>query len=253
MTLTEDQRERYSRMLALRDFNEEDMESIMKTQITMVGAGGLGSAALRLLAAIGFGRITIIDNDIVELSNIQRQTVYNTEDLGRNKAEAASENLGRMNPEVKFKSVVSKIDDTNAVMHIKSADIIVDGLDSFKARRAVNTASVNLRIPYIFAGAVEYYGNLSTFIPGETGCLHCMLRDAKDDPELTCANIGVSPTLLSIVGAIEVREAVLLATGQKPKLHGQLMTIDIDSLAIECFDLKRVDNCPICGKLSSEK
>ncbi len=240
-------------MLALRDFDEEAIESIMNTQICMVGAGGLGSAALRLIAAIGFGKISIIDNDIVELSNIQRQTLFNTDDLGKNKAEAASLNLTRMNPEVEIKSVVSEIDEDNAVKLIRGADIIIDGLDSFKARRSVNTASVNLKIPYIFAGAVEYYGNLSTFIPRATGCLHCMLGDAKDNPELTCAKIGVSPTLLSIVGAIEVREAVLIATNRKPKLFRQLMTVDIDSLAIEYFELKRVDNCPVCGKLSSEE
>ena len=105
MKLTDEQQERYSRMLALRDFSESDMETIMNTTVAMLGAGGLGSPALRLLAAIGFGRIRIIDRDIVELSNIQRQTVFNTEDIGKPKAEAAADNLELMNPEVQFETV----------------------------------------------------------------------------------------------------------------------------------------------------
>ena len=114
-------------MLALRDFSEDNMDKIMNTTVAMLGAGGLGSPSLRLLAAIGFGRIKIVDRDIVELSNIQRQTVFNTDDIGKPKAEAAAENLALMNPEVHFDPVCVSIDDENAVDVIRGADIIVDG------------------------------------------------------------------------------------------------------------------------------
>jgi adenylyltransferase/sulfurtransferase len=235
-------------MLALRDFSEDNMDTIINTTVAMLGAGGLGSPALRLLAAIGFGRIRIIDRDIVELSNIQRQTVFNTEDIGKPKAEAAAYNLELMNPEVQFHPICVSIDDENAVDVLKGADIIVDGLDSFTARRAVNRASLSLKIPYVFAGAVEYYANLTTFIPGETGCLHCVMGNAQDNPENTCAQVGVSPMLLSLAAGIEVNEALDLALGRKPKLVNQLMTIDTSTLSFDFFDIGKAADCDVCSK-----
>ena len=251
MKLTDEQRERYSRMLALRDFSEEDMDTIMGTTIAMLGAGGLGSPSLRLLTAIGFGRIKIVDRDIVELSNIQRQTVFNTQDIGKPKAEVAAENLELMNPEVQFDPICISIDNDNAVEILKGVDIIVDGLDSFKTRRVVNKASLVLNIPYVFAGAVEYYANLTTFIPGKTGCLNCVMGDAQDNPENTCAHVGVSPTLLSIAAAVEVNEALKLALGRKPDLADHLMTIDTSTLSFDFFDIGKAVDCEVCSNPQS--
>lgn len=248
MKLTEKQRERYSRMLALRDFSEDDMETIMNTTVAMLGAGGLGSPALRLLTAIGFGRIRIVDRDIVELSNIQRQTVFNTRDIGKPKAEAAAENLELMNPEVQFDPICVSIEDDNGIDILKGVDIIVDGLDSFKARRAVNKASLALNIPYVFSGAVEYYANLTTFIPGKTGCLQCVMGDAQDNPENTCARVGVSPTLLSFAAAVEVNETLKLALRRTPDLANRLMTIDTSTLAIDFFDIGKAADCEVCSQ-----
>ena len=247
MKLSDNQRERYSRMLALRDFTEKDMQSIMRTNVTVVGAGGLGSPALRLLTAIGFGTIRIIDRDIVELSNIQRQTIYNTEDIGEPKALVAAANLALMNPEVEFEPFAVSVQDENVNQLIKGTDIIIDGLDSFKTRRVINKASLDLKIPYIFAGAVEYYANLSTFIPGETGCLHCLMGEAEDNPENTCAQVGVTPTLLSLAAAVEVNEAIRLGIGVKPVLANRLMTIDSSILSFDFFDIGRVTTCPQCS------
>ena len=248
MKLTDEQHERYSRMLALRDFSEEDMKTIMNTTVAMLGAGGLGSPALRLLAAVGFGRIRIIDRDIVELSNIQRQTVYNTEDIGKPKAEAAAYNLELMNPEVQFDPICVSLDDDNAVDVLRGVDIIIDGLDSFKARRALNKASLLLDIPYVFAGAVEHYANLTTFIPGKTGCLSCVMGDAQDNPENTCARVGVSPMLLSIAASIEVNEALKLALGREPDLVNRLMTIDTSNLSFDFFDIGKAADCSVCSQ-----
>ncbi|MHA1768904.1 MAG: HesA/MoeB/ThiF family protein [Candidatus Thorarchaeota archaeon] len=247
MKLTDDLRERYSRMLALRDFNEDDMESVMGTTVAQVGAGGLGSPALRLMTALGFGKILIVDRDVVELSNIQRQTVYNNDDIGEPKAEAAARNLKRMNPVVELEPVCASVTEENSEDLLAGADIIVDGLDSFEARRAVNRASLKLGIPYVFAGAVEYYANLSTFIPGKTACLQCVMGKAEDNPENSCALIGVSPTLLSIVASIEVEEALRLATSREPALANKLMTIDIQSLTFDTFDIGKDEHCSACS------
>lgn len=236
-------------MLALKDFSENDMKSIMNTTVTVVGAGGLGSPALRLLTAIGFGKVRIIDRDIVELSNIQRQTIYNTKDIGEPKVEAASTNLKMMNPNVEFDQLCVSIREDNAIDLLRGTDIILDGLDSFKARRAVNRASQELGIPYIFAGAVEYYANLSTFVPGKTGCLNCVMGGAEDNPENTCSQVGVTPTLLSLAAAVEVNEAIKLATGREPTLGNRLMTIDSGSLTFDFFDIGKLDDCPVCSNL----
>ena len=247
MKLTDEQRDRYSRMLALRDFSEKDMETIMNTTVAQIGAGGLGSPSLRLLTAIGFGRIRIIDRDIVELSNIQRQTVFNTEDVGLPKAEAAAANLSLMNPEVSFDPICVSVSDENAVDVLKGVDIIVDGLDSFLARRAVNRASIALGIPYVFAGAVEYYSNLTTFIPGKTGCLQCVMGDAQDNPENTCARVGVSPMLLSLAASVQVNEVLQLALGRELALANRLMTIDTSSLSFDFFDIGKATDCEVCS------
>ena len=247
MKITPDEAERYSRMLALHDFKEEDMESIKGTRVAVVGAGGLGSPALRLLTAIGFGVIRIVDRDVVELSNIQRQTIYNTQDVGKPKADIAAENLALLNPHVNFEPLCISMEESNANDILKGCDIIIDGLDSFHSRRAVNKASQSLGIPYVFAGAVEYYANLTTFVPGETGCFSCIMGNVEDNPENSCERIGVTPTLLSIAAAIEVREAVLLATGKEARLKNRLMTIDISSLSFDFFDITRAENCPVCS------
>ncbi len=252
MKLNQELRERYSRMLALRDISEEDMERIMNTTVTVVGAGGLGSQVLRLVAAIGFGHVRVIDRDLVELSNIQRQTVFNNDDIGKPKADAAVKNLRLLNPNVEYEGLCVSIEEGNALDLLKGSDIVIDGLDTFEARRHVNRAVLQLGIPYVFAGAVEYYGNLTTIIPGETGCLHCLIGDAKDSPEHTCASVGVIPTLLSWVASIQVQEAVRLATGKDPLLANRLMTVDIATLSMDIFDIQQSESCPVCSSAVEE-
>ncbi len=247
MKLNAETLERHSRMLALRDFDEKDLESIMNTTITVVGAGGLGSPALRLLTSIGFGTIRIIDHDVVDLSNLQRQNIYNTEDVGKSKVDAAVFNLSKQNPDVIFEPVAATIRPDNAFELLHKSDIVLDGLDSMNARRAVNTACLYHGIPYIYAGALEYYANISTFIPGKTGCLNCLIGDMQDNPENTCMNVGVSASLLALVASIEVREAILIATGKDPMLAGRLMHVDINTLSFDSFEIRRMESCPVCG------
>jgi len=247
MPLSEEQRTRYSRTLALRDFSERDMDTILDTSVAVVGAGGLGSPALRLLTAMGFGHIRIIDRDIVELSNLQRQTIYNTADVGKPKAAAAAANLSEMNPDVKLEPITVSIDERNSKRVLKGVDIILDGLDSFHAREAVNRASLSLSVPYIYAGAIEYYANISTFIPGRTGCLHCLMGDFEDSEETTCARVGVIPTVLSMAATVQVQEAIHLAVGREPNLANRLMTIEMQSLGIDTFEISRDSQCPICS------
>ena len=253
MTLTDEQLQRYSRMLALRDFSEEDLESIMRSTVTVVGAGGLGSPVLTLVTALGFGTVRVIDQDLVDLSNLQRQTLYRMGDIGQPKVEAAVETLSKMNPDVHLEPIMASIHHGNAENLLRGSNVVLDGLDTIQARRAVNIATQRLRIPYVYAGAIEYYGNVSTFLPSKTGCLQCLLGDARDDPERTCARVGVTPTLLSVVAAIEVQEAVSIVTSRQPSLAGRLMHIDIRDLSFDSFEISRTDNCPICSDSTEVK
>ncbi len=248
MPLSREQRERYSRTLALPDFDEKDLERIFNTAIAVVGAGGLGSPALRLLTALGFGYIRIIDRDIVDLSNLQRQTIYNMEDIGRPKAFAAADNLRRMNPDVQFEPVTAVLDEQDAEELLEGCDIVIDGLDSIRARMAVNRAVQRLSIPYVYAGAIQYYANVSTLIPGKTACLECFMSGAEDSPENSCERLGVMPTVLSMAAAVQVQEAVCLATGRQPRLAGRLMAIDLSDLSVDTFVIARNEDCPVCSQ-----
>jgi adenylyltransferase/sulfurtransferase len=235
-------------MLALRDIEEKDVEHVLGSTVAMVGAGGIGSPTLRLLTSLGFGTIRIIDGDSVELHNLQRQNIYNTEDIGKPKASVAASNLSLLNPDIKFDAIEENLDSGNAMRLLEGVDVIIDGLDSFKARLSLNHASVNLRTPYVFAGAVEYFANLSTFIPGETGCFSCTLGNAKDNPKTTAEHIGVSPSLLSFISGIIAREALLIVIGRTPKLAGKVMAVDIHTLSFDIFDIAPNPVCPVCSK-----
>ena len=245
------QKERYSRFISLRDVTDSDMEKILSSKVTVVGAGGLGSPVLRLLTALGFGEIRIIDHDLVDLSNLQRQTIYETDDIGSPKAETAAANLSKLNPDVKLEPFPISIRDDNAVDLIEGSDVVLDGLDSITARRAVNKASVSLGIPYVYAGAIEYYGNLSTFVPGTTGCLHCLIGDLEDESVATCSDVGVTPTLLSIIGAIEVEEALRIVRRKTPLFAGRLLHVDVQTMTLDSFNLEQSKSCPICSKPSA--
>jgi len=236
-------------MIALRDINERDVERVLQSTVAMIGAGGIGSPTLRLLTSLGFGTIRIIDNDKVELHNIQRQNIYTTRDLGKPKATAAAANLSSLNKDIKFEPVVEEITEENSLDLLNHVDVIVDGLDTFSARRVVNQASIRYRTPYVFAGAVEYFSNISTFIPGVTGCFECTLSGVEDDPRATAEYIGVSPSLLTFISGIIAQETFLIVIGKPAKLTGKMMTIDIHSLSFDMIDIVKNPDCLFCSNI----
>ncbi|MHA1916754.1 MAG: HesA/MoeB/ThiF family protein [Candidatus Ranarchaeia archaeon] len=249
----EESLERYSRQLVLKNIGSVGHKKIRSSHVTVVGVGGLGSSIAYPLAGIGIGTLRIIDQDIVSLSNLQRQLLYRTEDIGIPKVEAATQTINSLNPDVKVEPIAETISESNILDLLKETDIVIDGLDSFETRYIVNKACVKLGIPYVFGGALETYGNITTIIPNETPCLECIFPDMKSEQQLTCETVGVIPTILNVIGAIQANEAILYLTDQKPVYKNKLLFIDLDYGSFEKIDLLKREECKICGSKTVEE
>src|SRR5918992_2066489 len=205
------QRDRYSRHLILPEVGEEGQLKFLGAKVLCIGAGGLGSPALLYLAAAGVGTIGIVDSDVVEANNLQRQVVHNTDRIGSLKVESAKETITKLNPDVSVVVHPFRIDKNNAHELISQYDLVVDGCDNFDTRYVVNDAAVDLRVPVVHGSIFRFEGMVSTFVPHEGPCYRCLFPEAPP-PELapTCSEAGVLGVLPGIVGMLEANEALKL-------------------------------------------
>lgn len=251
--LTDEELDAYSRQIVLRDIGYEGQKKIRNARVCVVGVGGLGSTIITQLAGMGVGLLRIVDRDVVERTNLHRQSIFGIESLGMPKVEAAEKRIKSMNPDVSVEALPLSINDYNVRDIVRDVDVVLDGLDSLRVRRIVNRACVEFNKPYVFGSAVEMFGNASTIIPGETPCLDCFLP--RQEPSATCATAGVHPSLVSIIASIEVSEAVKIITGREPSLKNKLLFFDLRNMLLETVEIKRLDSCETCGqyKTSIEK
>lgn len=245
---TDSELKRYSRQMVLSGIGREGQRRIKEARVCVLGVGGLGCFSSLELAAIGVGHLRIVDRDAVEISNLQRQLLYDVHQLGYPKVEVAAERLSSLNPNIEIESVAASIDSSNVRSIIEGMDVVVDSFDSFSARYAVNRACLDLGIPYVFGGALEYYGNASSFIPGETACLECILPGMSDDPNLSCEVVGVVPSILGIIASVQVQETLRIILGRKPLLANQLLVCDLKTMCFDLFPLTKDPWCVACGK-----
>ncbi|MCX8171374.1 MAG: HesA/MoeB/ThiF family protein, partial [Candidatus Bathyarchaeota archaeon] len=245
--LSEDELELYSRQIALSEIGYEGQLKLKRSSVCIAGLGGLGSPSALQLAAMGIGHIRLIDQDVVELSNLHRQLLYGAKYVGYPKVEVAAKRLKELNPNVEVEPIPASISADNAAEYIKGVDVVIDGLDRMAPRYAINRACQKLGIPYVFAAAIMTFGNVATIIPGETPCLECFQGNIRDETLPTCATVGVHTSLLSVISGIEVSEAIRIILGKKPRLAGKLLYCDIGDLSFEEIDLRKVDSCPVCG------
>lgn len=250
---TDKEFEMYSRQIVLDTIGYEGQEKLKKGRVAVVGVGGLGSPVATLLTAMGVGYIRIIDRDIVEISNLHRQHLYTFKDIGYPKVEVAAKRLRELNPYIEVEPFPIFIDDSTALEAVRDVDVVVDGLDNFKARRAVNKACYKLSIPYIYASAIETYGYTTTIIPGVGPCLECIFPNVSDESLPTCSTVGVHPSILQIISGIEVYEVVNILTGKNPCLLGKLLIYDLRELTSSLVDVAKSKYCSICGGLGVEK
>jgi len=247
LDLSDDELEFYSRQIVLPDIGYNGQLKLKKARVCIAGLGGLGSPVSQQLAAMGVGYLRLVDRDVVELSNLQRQHLYGANFLGYPKVEVAAKRLHELNPNIEIEPVPLSVNTNTAYDIIKDVDVVIDGLDRMTPRYALNRACQKAGTPYIFAAAIMTFGNISTIIPGETPCLECFQGNLDDEMLPTCAVVGVHPSILSIIASIEVSEAVRIILGEKPRLAGKILHCDLGNLEFEKIEVSKADNCPVCG------
>ena len=249
--LSEKELDRYSRQVMLEQIGYQGQLKLKQAKVCVVGVGGLGNPITARLVAMGVGKLRIVDRDVIELSNLHRQTMFNEDDVGQVKVETAAKKLRKLNPEVVIEELPVSINDFTAVDVVDGCDVVIDALDSVNARYSLNKACVEKKIPFVTGGAVGVTGQSFTILPTESACYHCLFPALDEDSMPTCSIEGVHPSILSIIAGVEVSEAVKIITGKKPSLTEKLLHVDLENLDFEYIKTSKVDECSVCG--SGEK
>ncbi len=239
--------ERYARQISLFAIGLEGQLKIKDAKVCLVGVGGLGCPTALQLAGLGVGYLRIIDRDTVSKTDLHRQYLYTTSDVGLPKVEAAYRRLKDLNPDVEVDPLPEALTPSNAERLIEGVDVVVDGLDRILYRYALNRACVDLKIPYVFGAAIELMGSATTIVPNETPCLECIYPSVSDESLDRCAVVGVHPSILSIVSSMQVSEAVRLITGKKPHLASRLFFADLSAPSFDLIEVVRSEDCRVCG------
>ena len=256
MSFSDDEVERYARHLVLREIGGQGQQALKAARVLIVGAGGLGAPAALYLAAAGVGTLGLIDADEVALSNLQRQVLYATDDVGRGKVEAAAEHLGALNPHVAVEAHARRLDADNAAEVVRAYDLVLDGTDSFETRFAVNAACYAEGKALVSGAIGRWSGQLAVFEAGLTRgrplaerkpCYRCLVPETPPDAE-TCSAVGVMGALAGVIGAMMALEAIKQITGAGETLSGRLLIYDALGADVRTVGLGPDPGCKVCGK-----
>lgn len=249
MTLGEDERARYARQIILKEIGGAGQRRLKGATVAVIGAGGIGSPAIAYLAAAGVGRIVVIDDDTVDLSNLQRQILFGTGDIGQDKAATAAEAVARLNPHVAVAVIERRITAANAADLLTGADVVLDGCDNFATRLAVADAALALRIPLVSAAVGQFEGQLAVYRGWETGkpCYRCLVGGAPDRDEGSCAEQGVLGPVTGILGSMAALEAIraIAPFGEDPA--GRLILLDLLDLRFRNLRVPKDPGCSCSG------
>lgn len=249
--MTSGDRERYSRQILFPEIGERGQEQLLASHAAIVGCGALGSLHAMALARSGVGRITIIDRDYVEPSNLQRQFLFEESDAAEAmpKAVAAARRLARINSVIEAHSVVADLNPANAEELLAGAGVILDGTDNFETRYLINDLAVKTGVPWIYGAAVASYGIAMPVIPGRTACFRCIYPDPPAAAQPTCETAGVLNAITAAIGALQVADALKILCGRPERVAPQITTIDIWQSNIRQTALPAPDpECPACGR-----
>jgi adenylyltransferase/sulfurtransferase len=239
--------DRYSRQVMLEEIGYQGQLKLKNAKICVVGTGGLGNPITTRLAAMGIGTLRIVDRDVIELSNLHRQTMFDEDDVGQIKVEVAAKKLQKLNPDCKIEALAVSVNDYTALEVVEGCDVVIDALDSVDARYALNKACVKFGIPFVTGAAVGVSGQVFTILPKESACYYCMFPALDEDSMPTCSIEGVHPSILSLVGGLEVAEAVKVIIGKKPSLSQRILHIDLENVDFTSTRTFRAEECPVCG------
>ncbi|MBQ7420643.1 MAG: molybdopterin-synthase adenylyltransferase MoeB [Prevotella sp.] len=244
---TEQQIERYSRHILLQDVGVEGQEKLLNARVLIIGAGGLGAPASLYLAAAGVGTIGIVDADIVDLSNLQRQVIHFTKDVGVPKVESAKEKMQAINPDVKVETYHEFLYSGNALDIIKQYDFIIDGTDNFPVKFLINDACVMAGKPFSHGGILRFNGQTFTHVPG-SACYRCMFKEPPPPGAVpTCSQAGVLGAIAGMLGTIQAVEALKYIIGIGDLLTNRLLTFDAKTMQFRTVPVHHRDTCPVCG------
>jgi molybdopterin/thiamine biosynthesis adenylyltransferase len=245
--LNEGEMERYSRQLLLPEWTEMSQIALRDASVLVIGAGALGSPVALYLAGAGVGRVGVVDDDDVEISNLHRQPLHFTPDVGEPKAESAAAKLRFLNPDIVVEAYRMRVDDTNAAGLVEGQDLVVDCSDSFATRYAVNKACCDAGIDLVEGGAVGWAGLVMTIVPQRTACYRCAF---PIDPEAapSCAEAGIAGPVAGVIGSLQALEALKLLTGAQPPLVDAFLNVDLATLETTRVSVSRRPDCPDCGE-----
>jgi adenylyltransferase/sulfurtransferase len=249
LEFTEEQIVRYSRHIILPEVGGLGQQKISQSKVLIIGTGGLGSPAAFYLAAAGVGTLGIVDDDVVDLSNLQRQILHNTGDIGRPKVESARDKLAALNPECNVITYNERIMSHNILEIIKGYDVIVDGTDNFATRFLTNDACVLAQKPFVYGGILRFAGQVLTVVPGQGPCFRCIFREPPAEGVVpSCAQAGVLGVLAGTIGVLQATEVLKYVLGQGELLIGRLMTYDALAMKFKEIEVKKNPACPVCGE-----
>jgi thiazole biosynthesis adenylyltransferase ThiF len=241
--------ERYSRHIILKEVGGKGQQKLFDGKVLIIGAGGLGAPVALYLAAAGVGTIGIVDADDVDLSNLQRQVIHFTADIGKPKVESAREKMQAINPDVKVITYKEWVTAANINSIIADYDFIIDGTDNFAAKFLINDACVLAGKPYSHGGILQFVGQTITILPGQSPCYRCLFpQPPPKDAIPTCSQAGVIGVLPGVIGSIQATEAIKFLLGKGDLLAGRILMYDALGMKFRNVDIKRNPSCPICSE-----
>lgn len=245
--MNDEQLLRYSRQVMLPQIDIEGQEKLLTSRVLIIGMGGLGSPIVMYLAAAGVGHLVLVDDDVVELSNLQRQIVHGTSDIGLSKVESAKQTIQQLNPEIKVTTYAKRLDTQKLNDEIAVADIVIDGTDNFSTRFALNESSVKNNTPLVSGAAIRMEGQVSVFNKTpESPCYHCLYKD-EGELDTSCSTNGVLSPVVGIIGSVQATEAIKVLLDIGETLDGKLLVLDALHMEWRTLKLKKDPSCPVCS------
>lgn len=252
--LTDHQLDRYARHIVLRDIGGAGQARLLASHALLIGAGGIGSPAIQYLAAAGVGTISVVDDDAISLSNLQRQVLYSETQIGESKVDAAAEAVHRLNPDVAFHAIRSRIDHATSSDILNGVDVVIDGSDNFATRLIVNDLCLSAKIPLVSAAIGQFHGQIGTFTgwQPDSPCYRCFVGDAHDPDDCDdCATQGVLGAMCGLMGSFAAMEAIRVLTGFGENQKGKLHIFDGMTPSMRSIKLPKDPACRSCGTPSS--